>query len=323
MKNVLLVGAGNLGRRHLQSMKNSAEPFNIFVVEPFEAAREQAEKIFQETKSDAVEKVVSFHKAIEEIDKEIDIVIDATPASGRLDILKQVLALGAKDLVLEKVAFNSVPDIEKAKVLIEKYNARAWVNCPRRLNPFYIQLREIFENLKIDRFEVVGENFGMACNAIHFIDLFAFLAKKANYHISLDNISEILPSKRHDYIEFFGEITGTFESGPDFKIDCQRSTKEVGFKIRIVTLTDEYVIDEIAGNVEIIKTDGSKEVSSFRQPYQSELTGGLIDEIISKQACGLTEFYESMALHSPFISNAYVLYASNIEENSLKMVPIT
>ncbi|WP_085920296.1 Gfo/Idh/MocA family oxidoreductase [Halomonas sp. CSM-2] len=323
MINVLLVGAGNLGRRHLQSMKNSVEPLNIFVVEPFEAAREQAEKIFRETKSDTVEKVVSFHRSLEKIDRTIDIVIDATPASGRLDILKQVLALGAKDLLLEKVAFNAVPDIEEASVLIEKYNARAWVNCPRRLNPFYIQLRETLESSKIERFEVVGENFGMACNAIHFIDLFAFLAKKANYHISLDKVSEILPSKRNNYIEFFGEITGTFESGPEFELACQQSSNEVGFKIRIVTLDEEYVIDEIAGNVEIIKKDGGKEVNSFRQPYQSELTAGLIDEIISKQMCGLTEFSESMALHRPFISEAYSLYASKNEKNSLKMVPIT
>lgn len=323
MKNVLLVGAGNLGRRHLQSLKSSSNPARIFVVEPFDEARELAEKVFLETKGESAEKVASFHCSLEDIDQVIDVVIDATPARGRLDILERVLALGAKDLVMEKVAFNSITDIEQASILVEQNAARAWVNCPRRLNPFYIQLRRELTNSTISRFEVVGENYGMACNAIHFIDLFSFLSRRHDYDISLADVKDIVPSKRSNYIEFFGLASGAFESGPEFKIDCSESSEEVNFKIRIVTSVNEYLIDEISGCVEISKPDGSVEVCDFRQPYQSELTGPLVDEIIQKQYCGLTEFSESMALHRPFISAAYALYASKYEENAMKMVPIT
>ncbi|MGG5872984.1 Gfo/Idh/MocA family oxidoreductase [Pseudomonas peli] len=323
MKNVLLIGAGNLGRRHLQSLKNSQKPIRIFVVEPFDEARALAETAFQQAASELPEKVASFHRSLDEIDQTIDIVIDATPATGRLIILKRVLALGAKDLVLEKVTFNSVSDIDQAGALVEQHAARAWVNCPRRLNPFYIQLRSVLATASFSRFEVVGENFGMACNAIHFIDLFSFLAGRHVYDISLAGVQDIVPSKRSNYIEFFGVASGAFESGPEFKIDCRESTSGVKFKIRIVTPINEYLIDEVAGRVEVTDRDGNTEALGFRQRYQGELTGPLVDAIIQHQQCGLTVFSESMALHRPFIEAAYALYASKYKENAMKMVPIT
>lgn len=323
MKNVLLVGAGNLGRRHLQSLKNSRYPIRIFVVEPFDEARSLAKSAMEQAPGSQPEKVVSFHGSLDDIDQKIDIVIDATPATGRLEILRRTLSLGAKDLVLEKVAFNSVGDIDQAAALIEQTSAHAWVNCPRRLNPFYIQLRTILQNEAIIRFEVNGENFGMACNAIHFIDLFSYLAQRHTYTISLDKVQNIVPSKRSNYIEFFGAAAGAFDSGPEFKIHCHESPSGVGFDIRVITSLNEYRINEISGQVKITDQNGRCETQDFRQPYQSELTGPLVDAIIETRRCGLTTFSESMALHRPFINAAYELYASKYEENDMKTVPIT
>lgn len=323
MINVLLVGAGNLGRRHLQSLKSCRHPLRISVVEPFSEARRLAETAYLQAPGGDAEKDVSFHRSLDEIDQTIDLAIDATPATGRLDILKQVLGLGAKDLVLEKVAFNAESDIEQACTLVEKSGARPWVNCPRRLNPFYLELRDELANTTVKRFDVVGENFGMACNAIHFIDLFSFLAGQSQYDINLAGVKKVVPSKRSNYIEFFGMASGAFESGPDLQIDCTESSDGVNFRIKISTSQNEYVIDEIAGRVEITRPDGSEEVRDFHQPYQSKLTGPLVDEIVQHQTCGLTEFSESMALHRPFIRAAYALYASKYEENPKCRVPIT
>ncbi|ALN19716.1 Gfo/Idh/MocA family oxidoreductase [Ectopseudomonas mendocina] len=323
MKSVLLVGAGNLGRRHLQSLKACQLPIRIFVVEPYEEARSLAESAYQATESNAPEKEIGFYSDLGQIDQQIDIAVVSTPASGRLEILRDVLALGAKDVVLEKVAFNSVAAIDEASALVEQYQARAWVNCPRRLNPFYQQLRRALEDDPIESFEVEGGNFGMACNAIHFLDLCAFLSRQSSYQITLAGVREVVPSKRSNYIEFFGEVAGSFESGPAFKIACHESGHGVSFTIKLVTQSAQYLIDEVNGTVEIIDAKGDRQQQGFRQPYQSELTGPLIDEIIQQQRCGLTNFTESMSLHRPFIDAAYRLYAEKYEENSLKMVPIT
>lgn len=323
MKNVLLIGAGNLGRRHLQSLKSCQQPIQIFVVEPYDEARSLAESAYLNIESSSPKKEISFYSDLGQITQSVDIAVIATPATGRLDILKKVLTMGAKDIVLEKIAFNSVPDIDEASALVEQYRARAWVNCPRRLNPFYQQLRAALKDEPIKSFEVEGENFGMACNAIHFLDLCAFLSRQSTYHITLAGVSEVVPSKRSNYIEFFGETEGVFESGPAFKIACRESENGVKFNIKIVTPTTQYLIDEVKGHVDVVDDKNERQQQDFRQFYQSELTGPLVDEIILQQQCGLTSFVESMSLHRPFIEAAYNLYASKYEENTLKMVPVT
>jgi len=323
MKNVLLVGAGNLGRRHLQSLIYARRPIRIIVVERSDAARLEAELSLKKSEEHFSNREILFYPSLLKVDHKVDIVIDATPATGRLGVLRSVLALGAEALVLEKVAFNSIADIDEAGRLVEQSKANVWINCPRRLNPFYIKLYSALSNERIIGFEVSGASFGMACNAIHFIDLFAFLSRRERYNIYLSEVSCIAPSKRESYVEFFGEIFGSFESGPDFKIICRNQANDMGFSIKISTLSSEFLIDEINGRVIVFGQDGVAQTQHFRQPYQSELTGPLIDEIIDSGKCGLTNFKESMALHRPFIAAAYSLYSSAYGENQKKMVPVT
>lgn len=325
IKNVLLVGAGNLGRRHLQGMKGSHQPSRLLVVEPHEDARVLAERMYKAAEPiNANNQKIDFYSGLENIPGNIDIAVLATPATGRLEILQEILSKGVTDVVLEKIAFNSVSDIDAAKELMSEYRARGWINCPRRLNPAYVKIRSELEVQSIRRVEVLGENFGMACNAIHFIDLIAFLSQKVDYYIDLSGVSAIEESKRGGYIEFLGRAEGGFWNGPEFLIECDGSANGVKFRIKIILDDREYHIDEVAGKIEIFyRNNGQVESREFRQLYQSELTGGLLDSIIEKQDCGLTEFSESMSLHRPFVSAAYSIYAAKYSENPRKMVPIT
>ncbi|MGQ7818397.1 Gfo/Idh/MocA family oxidoreductase [Metapseudomonas furukawaii] len=323
MKNVLLVGAGNLGRRHLQGLKGGQQSTRLIVVEPYPEARTLAEQMYEATKVEVDSKPISFCTDLAEVADKVDVAVLATPANGRLQLLGETLAKGATDIVLEKVAFNSVADIDAASDLMARYGARGWVNCPRRLNPVYTALKDELADKKINEFKVVGDNFGMACNAIHFLDLFAFLSGIDQYQIDLGGVESIEPSKRGGYIEFYGKAEGTFDQGPEFQIKCGKSEAGVTFKIAISLDDREYLIDEIGGSIETRYKSGEIESRGFRQPYQSELTGALIDTIIQERQCGLTTFDESMALHRPFISAAHALYISAFPDNQEKMVPIT
>lgn len=323
MTNILLVGAGNLGRRHLQSLKLCQNKLRIFVVEPYDEALALAKSAYSIAESSTLEHIIEFYRDIDDISDEIDIAIVATPANGRLGLLKKILQLGVKDLVLEKIAFNSVADIDEAGSLVDHYQVRAWINCPRRLNPYYQKLRRTLSSDPITKFEVEGQNFGLACNAIHFLDLCAFLSRTSSYQLDLAGIQKVVPSKRDQYIEFFGDASGIFENGAKFKITCNDLNSGVKFVIKISTENVQYRIDEISGLVEIVDEKASTREEVFRQPFQSELTGPLVDEIIQYQRCGLTDFNESMNLHRPFIEAAYEVYASKHMDNSHKVVPIT
>lgn len=324
MVNVLMVGAGNLGRRHLQSLKNCENDLKIHVVEPYAQALELAESTYGAAELKGGDKQVGFYNSMDQVPSEIDVAVVATPATGRLEILDAVLSKGTQYVVLEKIAFNSDDDIERAKRLIEEKVKGAWVNCPRRMNPFYQALKERLRLEKIKQFEVVGENFGMACNAIHFIDLFSYLGGEKDYSISLEAVDQVLPSKREGYIEFFGQISGEFVEGGQFRLACLPSDSGVSFKVRVETTDHQYLIDEVNRRVEITNCHNAKrEECDFRQPFQSELTGPLVDDILRIQSCALTGFDESMALHKPFINAAYNVFATSCGENEEKRVPIT
>jgi len=324
MTTVVLVGAGNLGRRHLQSMKACKSELDIIVVDPFSDSLKLAKQAYEEIGLEGGVKTISYFSNISEYSGEINISVVATTASGRLDILKELVERGVTDVVLEKVAFNSVLDIEAATTLMVTNKVRGWVNCPRRMNSFYQSLAEELKGDDLNQFSVRGSNYGMACNAIHFIDLFAFLSSHQDYTINLSGVESVVQSKRDGYIEFFGTITGKFTDGPEFELVCDDSEEAISFCVEIETESKSIVVNEISRVVTVLDkgSNDSKELK-FRQPYQSELTGPLIDQIIESGTSDLTVFGESMQLHKPFIKAAYELYENKYEVNTQKMVPIT
>ena len=52
---------------------------------------------------------------------------------------------------------------------VEK-NIRAWVNCPRRLFNIYQKIKNEIIDEDIITMTVFGGEWGLACNAIHYID---------------------------------------------------------------------------------------------------------------------------------------------------------
>lgn len=324
MKRILLIGAGNLGKRHLQSLKSSKFDLEIMAVEPSAAAADAAQEAYEATGRTGGIKRLEFSESTEQLDFRPDVAIIATPATGRLELMASAIELGARLIILEKVAFNSVGDIDEATALVKASGAKVWVNCPRRLNPLYQELKSYFAGTKIAKLEVIGANYGLACNFVHFVDLFAYLIGERNYEISLTGIDTVEQSKRNSYVEFGGIISGAFSSGVPFSLTCSRDDSGISVKVRIVTDDGNVVINEVGGDLSYLDYAGEvTKQQPYSQPYQSQLTGPLVDELLSSGGCGLTDFYESMALHLPFISAAYELYAAEFGSNPRETVPIT
>ncbi|EAT16134.1 Gfo/Idh/MocA family oxidoreductase [Desulfuromonas acetoxidans] len=322
--NVLLVGSGNLGRRHLQSLKACRNNLNIYVVDSCLSSLEAARVAYAEVEEVGGLKKIAYFESLDKVEKKINVAILATPATGRFQLIKSLLDLDVDYFILEKIAFNSVGDIDAVIDLLRGRIRGAWVNCPRRLNSFYQDLKQCLLKEKIHKFEVVGKNFGMACNSIHFIDLFSFLEGKTDYKLSVEGVEDVLQSKRPGYVEFFGEIIGQFAGGAQFRLSCHQPEAAVEFRVQIESDNYSYKVDEVNGEVEITSLkNGEIEKLRFRQPFQSELTGPLVDAIVDQGECKLTPLEESMALHRPFIEASYQLYVANFGENKEKRIPIT
>ena len=75
--------------------------------------------------------------------------------------------------------------------------------------PFYKNLREVLSESSHIHMSVQGGDWGLACNGLHYIDIFLHLINSNNIDLNTSNLdNQILESKRKGFIEVSGSITG-------------------------------------------------------------------------------------------------------------------
>lgn len=317
MINIALIGSGELGSRHLQSLVgiNNA---NVTVVEPSSTSVEiTRQRILDLNLNERAD--VFFVDNIKKLPSEIDFAIIATGAAPRLSILKRLLKhANVKYLLLEKVLFQSIEDYTEAKELIDNNNVKAWVNCPRRMFEFYASLKLKLNKSSPMVMEVNGGSWGLACNAIHFIDIFSFLTDSKVLTVTTDDLEQkIYPSKREGYIEIFGRLNVTFHDGHQLILNC--SHDKVSMDINITNMDGEYKIDEAKGG--ILFNDEQTNIDVLIK-YQSELSRLVVEGALIFGQSKLTDYDEACDQHIPLIQSLLSFYnrTSNLETSIL---PIT
>jgi predicted dehydrogenase len=325
--NYLLVGAGQLGTRHLQALVGHAhEPINIQVVDPFEASLAMARERAEAVKNSDGYVELSYLSKLEHVFPKIDFSVIATNANCRLDVIERLLAKShVRYLLLEKVLFQSVDKLDQALDLIERVGTDAYVNCPRRMFPIYRELREHLKDAKRVILTVEGDDWGMACNAIHFIDLWAFLSGCTDYEVDASALdSSILDSKREGYKEVTGILRG-HAAGHAFHLTSRawKAGDKEPLKVRIET--EQLVIDvlESKGICRIVDVAvNSEREQSFSAPYQSQLTHLVAVSLLQHGQCELTPFKESAALHKPLLK-ALLAFFNEYDDVVRDHCPIT
>ena len=317
MTNIVLIGAGELGSRHLQSLIN-VENASIFIVEPSELSRNIAIQRAGEIKSFA-KTLITFVDAASELPRNIDFAIIATGAGPRLSILRNLVEhVKIKYLVLEKVLFQKNSDYFEAMELIEKYNVKAWVNCPRRMFSAYGALKDRLDQSGPLSMKVTGGDWGLACNAIHFIDIFSFISDSKVLSINTSQLEQkIYPSRRENYIEIYGKLNIFFENGHELSLECLHGKHSM--EIDLLCVDGSYNINEGTGDIKLndILIDLKMVVK-----YQSELSQIVAEDALSLGESQLTDFNESVELHIPFITSLLSFYNEN-ENSSVDILPIT
>lgn len=322
--NVLIVGAGQLGSRHLQSIKKASLITHIFVYDISVDSLKMAEERYRQLADEGKVERIEFTTSLDRIASDIDFAIVATGATGRAEIIASILKLCCvRYMLIEKVLFQNLQDYTTVQKLLESRKVQAWVNCPRRMNTFYRELAPIFCGQKIS-VVVEGYQWGLGCNAIHFIDWVSFLTGCTEYTIEEKLDKQILKSKRDGYIEFSGEVYLTYRNGTQCRIISH--AKESGCPM-ILTITSEHyriLVDENKGKIFISKreNDWTWEDKQFRMKYQSELTSEVLESLIANNDCELTRYEESIQLHKPFIEMLLGFLNRNYQVG-IKNCPIT
>jgi hypothetical protein len=304
VKNIVVIGAGQLGSRHLQALSKVSFQSKIEVVDPFATSLEVARTRFNEMPTNSTIVDIRYVSSISQLSSNVDLAIIATNADVRAEVIRQLVRqCKVKNLVLEKVLFQKPEEYKEIQALLEENSIKVWVNHPRRMFPYYAKLKEQLVGSMQVSYQVQGGEWGLACNGLHFIDHLAFLTGCDDLKIGTNDLNpSVIVSKRKGYFEISGTLLGKIGAHP-FELFCHENASPV-----IITICADNlnaIIDEGTNSVRIAtKENGWTWVEENTKIiyYQSELSNMFAEDIISNGKCDLPTFAEASKLHIPFIN---------------------
>lgn len=290
---ILVCGCGKLGTRYLQGLLDFSCESEIYVFDLSTDAIMNSQKSI-EVLPNKFEHTYIFSDKITDFPKEFDLSIVSTTAKGRSGLIEMLnSSFIIKNWILEKVLAQSINELSIIQDILKKNNS-VYVNTPRRTWSLYLKLKNLLQPNLPKKMFVVGD-FGLACNVIHFIDLFSWLTGENLLSINCDNLDNFwIESKRKNFWEVSGFIVAEYSQGSVLVIDSKSSNK--GLVIKLSDL-NEYVIDEDGG----IIFENEKKIVKEKIPLQSELTSIFVETILTKGICQLPTLKESILLHKPFL----------------------
>lgn len=294
---VIIVGAGQLGSRHLQALRNTKHNLDITVSDPsldsLKVARERYEALPEVGKHQI--------QYLENLPStgQWDLAIVASNAGPRKAILEKITdQLEIKNFIIEKILFTQTADYEWAEKASASTLKNAWVNCCMRQMPIY---QEIKKDLKEQNFNfaVTGSNFGLVTNAIHYLDYAAWLAGTPEYTLETNFLDpQVVPSKRKGYLELNGSLRARFKSGAIAQISCfQDGTLPV--TVEVHSKSQRYLVLEAERKALFWNAEKNwvREEKEAIIPYQSQLTAEIVDAFYNGKTCSLPTLKESIKIH--------------------------
>ena len=322
--NIVVIGAGKVGSRHVQALSKVRNDVYIHVVDPDQKALDRSKKFFLSNQQNRNINRISFYLEINKLNMPIHTAIISTNSEIRRQVIEQLISTNnIKYLVLEKIAFQNIEDFDFIIQLLKDKSIQGFVNCPRRMLPDYQKLRKTLKQEKQINFSYNDTHWDFASNSIHMLDLFSFLV--GNNNISVEDISlkkKIYKSKRNGFLDFKGSLLFSTNGGDKLFISDFEGSKSLG-AVRIEGKDFTYIIFENDSKVfsfekkeSLLFTQGS-----FLFLKQSELTNIIIENLIDKDDVDLTRIEESYHFHKLILN----IFSQHIKKNfpNLKGCPIT
>ena len=293
--------------------------YEIFVLEPNDQVLEKNRKLIN-SNDDRVKRVSHFDSLI----INVDLTIIATPSAQRLQLLEQILSIGVKNYLLEKVVFQSRQQFIRAIALVESLGASVYCHFPRRYWELYRFLKKnVDKKNKPITIDIAGGDFGLASNAIHFLDLLQFLTgDKPQVNLSKFHPNEVVDKRGIDYRSFTGTLKAVTKSGSKLTITSCNDERGM-FHTNIRQGSTLFQINELSGELRIFKEGAIlKKKYDVAKTFSSHLTKEIIDDILTKpNQCILPNLYETMDVHSSFFDA--VNKNLGLAQNENTICPIT
>lgn len=269
-------------------------PATVTVVEPNTGTHDRIRDQF----AAAADSVSEFDlvAAMPDTTQDFDLVVITTAAAQRRQAVEDVLARhSVRAMILEKVLFQTVRDLVEVGDLLDRSGVATFVNCGRRTFPGYAALRESVIGASEVQISVRGNRFGLASNAVHFLDLAEFLTGSEIVEVSAAGLTDgHTESKRAGTVEVFGTLTARLANGASLTVDCA-DAEPVAIAVEVVADGATTTIDELART--LTDDDGSR---PFESQNVSETTG-IYEDAMTSGDCELTPYADSLRQHRAYI----------------------
>lgn len=297
MTDIALVGAGQLGSRHLQALAQFDRPATIWVVDPSTQSLAVAKERFEQVAKPLV--VARFLQGFDSLPTSFDAAVVATGANVRRAAIEALLARSSVSaMLLEKVLFQRIADYAAIGDLLDSRGVKAWVNCAQRLWPFFVQLRTRTLGQPNVHIGVSGANWGLGCNAIHNLDLLGFMTGDSQFRIETALDAGSIPSKRPGFIEFTGAVYAYGARGSRVdQVSYPAGDAPFAFEVRTSEFHAQWRVGEPMARISESSSGWAWREYPVSIPYQSQLTGGVVAQMLDNGTSELPRYAESAALH--------------------------
>lgn len=298
---VCVIGAGRVGRRHVEALAGLSSSLTVTVVDPSNEALAETRTLFEANRAPGSGHDLALLEDMAQLQETIEIVIVATNADIRARVVETLLKRHRVPfLILEKILFPKKHDYERIGLLLGG-QVKAWVNCVLRVKPFH---REVRAKIAKEAPECVtvgietGNRYGLMTNAIHHADYFSFLAGSADFVVDPSSVDpHPIPSKRPGFFELSGALRFSFQNGLQAFV-TQLPVEDAARKITVITPHVRCQIDEGTGKAVLEEgRDGLVRICDAPNLRQSEMTGNLVESILTTGQCGLPSYDESARIH--------------------------
>jgi len=324
MYKVVILGLGGIGFRYAEGLLKtdisvSLEIFDInqerlrIVYDSLNVMNQNPEKL----------KIIPL-SLITEISNDIDLLMLCTTAKGRFELLLDMIGrTNIRNLIIEKVVFQSPDEYLKFQDILKLKMINCWVNLPRRVYPFYQKLKQSISNSQIFNCTYTGGNWGLACNALHFLDLFSYLQGTNEIDLKTDFLDpEIRISKRPGYIEFTGTILGKIGKA-DFMISSFNN--DAAQILTITTSSKTFILlegDDLCIEVDKNSPGSFSGCNTKIVEFQSEITNQVVEDILKQGCCSLPKYEEIISTHMLFVQKLLQHYNTILGQHNI-ILPIT
>lgn len=297
---VLVIGLGNLGRRHVESLASSSIRPNVLGWDKDEGARKNFE-IFSRSLKRRWDNQPATLLTLSSLPPKVDLLVVSTTAEGRMEALRTVLnETQPRFVILEKPLTTTHGDLHGLQKLAQH---SWWVNYPRRYSPLHQLGVRLLTAKKMSHCHITVSlpSPSLLSNASHFIDFSQQLfGKEPQAMVFEEEGLRWVDSKRAGFVDVMGTLNVTF--GNNQILTVKSGDEAAHGSLCVISVESDVTNFKITEGANLFTSGKSSPIRLPGVPLQSSLTGVFLDELASGKRLSIPSFSEVVGSHSMFLS---------------------